>query len=249
MKKLFPAIRKALGAKIKVSTLLALVLLVAFSVTAIAAAIPPSNVTAILSPDVTIKYNGVVQEMKDANGNVVYPILYKGTTYVPIRAVSNMLGLPVDWDGDTRTVLLGTSDKPGTSFLDVAKKGYNGNVVFTTNKEFPEPVDEFGNPTGAAYTAAIKWWNNGASSYETFTLSGSYQVLTFTAYSADDSFTLWSLDADTDIIRLEEKVEKNQQRTISVNISGNTKVKIGVKFDTNNLSADRYVYLLDPEVK
>lgn len=65
------------------------------------------TITATLNYGITIKYNGNVQEMKDANGNTVYPISYEGTTYLPIRAVSNMLGIEVNWDGPTQTVWLG----------------------------------------------------------------------------------------------------------------------------------------------
>ena len=65
------------------------------------------TITASLNYGITIKYNGDVQEMKDANGNRVYPISYEGTTYLPVRAVSNMLGIEVNWDGATNTVWLG----------------------------------------------------------------------------------------------------------------------------------------------
>lgn len=51
---------------------------------------------------------------KDVNGNPVEVFFYNGTTYVPIRAVSEAFGYPVQWDGDTRSVYIGkhTGDKP-----------------------------------------------------------------------------------------------------------------------------------------
>lgn len=66
-------------------------------------------ITAYLNYGITIEYNDVDQTMTDANGNRVYPITYNGTTYLPVRAVSNMLGVKVDWDGATNHVLLGNS--------------------------------------------------------------------------------------------------------------------------------------------
>ena len=64
-------------------------------------------IQAYLTPGRTVKYNGEVQTMKDEKGNVIYPISYQGSTYVPMRAISNILGVPVEWDGATQTVLLG----------------------------------------------------------------------------------------------------------------------------------------------
>lgn len=44
----------------------------------------------------------------DANGNSVEPFSVDGTTYLPVRAIGSALGLGVDWDGDTGTVVLTT---------------------------------------------------------------------------------------------------------------------------------------------
>ena len=55
-----------------------------------------------------IVIDGEKLEPKDVNGNPVDAVIYKGTTYLPVRAVAEALGLEVNWDGDTRTVYLGT---------------------------------------------------------------------------------------------------------------------------------------------
>lgn len=91
-----------------ISLVLALVMVLGLTVSASAAA--PETVTVQLSPNITVKLDGEVQTMTDVNGNPVYPVLYGGTTYLPIRAVGNMLGLDVDWDGATQTVILEKSD-------------------------------------------------------------------------------------------------------------------------------------------
>jgi len=48
---------------------------------------------------------------KDGNGNIVDPFVVDGTTYLPVRAVSEALGKTVTWDGATATVYIG--QKPG----------------------------------------------------------------------------------------------------------------------------------------
>lgn len=100
---------------------LVLALVLSFSLVTGASAATAQTITATLSPDVTVKYNNEVQAMADVKGNPVYPVLYNGTTYLPIRAVSNMLGIAVDWDQATRTVLL--ADEGDISTVKTANAG------------------------------------------------------------------------------------------------------------------------------
>lgn len=48
---------------------------------------------------------------KDANGNVVEPFTMNGTTYLPVRAISNAFGKDVEWDGVTQSVYIGKKDQ------------------------------------------------------------------------------------------------------------------------------------------
>lgn len=61
--------------------------------------------------NIKIVLNGVQIDPKDASGITVEPFTVDGTTYLPVRAVANALGLDVKWDGETSTVYLG--DIPG----------------------------------------------------------------------------------------------------------------------------------------
>ena len=66
-------------------------------------------------PGITIPLDGETLVPKDVTGKVVDPFVIDGTTYLPIRAVASALGLGVDWDGATRTVLLYTDPQQGPS--------------------------------------------------------------------------------------------------------------------------------------
>lgn len=96
--------KKFLNKKISVKSLM--ILLVIIVSVAVALAAMPTQISALLSPNVKITYNGVLQTPKDVDGNVVYPINYNSGVYLPIRGVANILGIDVDWDNDTKTVLL-----------------------------------------------------------------------------------------------------------------------------------------------
>lgn len=56
--------------------------------------------------NITVTLDGIPVNLVDANGNPVEPFIIEGTTYLPIRAISNAFGLDVDWDNDTKTVIL-----------------------------------------------------------------------------------------------------------------------------------------------
>ena len=68
------------------------------------------NAQAILNKTVSIVYNNELKEFSDVNGMKVYPLTYQGTTYLPIRAISALFSIPVEWNGEERMVLLGSGD-------------------------------------------------------------------------------------------------------------------------------------------
>ena len=68
------------------------------------------QINATYYADMSIIVDGREVEFKDASGNKVEPFVYNGTTYVPLRGVSNALtqGLkPVNWDSATHTITIG----------------------------------------------------------------------------------------------------------------------------------------------
>ena len=67
--------------------------------------------------NIKIVLNGVQIDPKDASGNIVEPFVSDGTTYLPVRAVANALGLDVKWDGETSTVYLGDIPGEGVNWM------------------------------------------------------------------------------------------------------------------------------------
>ena len=65
------------------------------------------NITAQINRGISVKLDGKNQTMYDATGKRVYPVIYQGTTYLPVRSISNMLGVDIAWDNATSSVLLG----------------------------------------------------------------------------------------------------------------------------------------------
>lgn len=57
--------------------------------------------------DVQLELNGRPLDLKNADGSPAQTILYADTTYLPLRALSNALNIPVYWDEENNTVYLG----------------------------------------------------------------------------------------------------------------------------------------------
>lgn len=59
-----------------------------------------------LRPDFSIVIDGQEQTFKNAQGETVYPLLYDGTTYLPVRAIGNLMGKTVYWYEDEKRIEL-----------------------------------------------------------------------------------------------------------------------------------------------
>ncbi|MCJ7856314.1 stalk domain-containing protein [Lachnospiraceae bacterium NSJ-143] len=64
--------------------------------------------------DFTIIIEGDEVNFKDANGKRVYPLLYNGSTYLPLRAVGEIMGSKVGWDGDDKIITLNSEESTVT---------------------------------------------------------------------------------------------------------------------------------------
>lgn len=69
--------------------------------------------------DIKVVVNGKPTTPRDSDGTPVKPFISSGTTYLPVRSISNALGQNVDWDSDTSTIYIG--DKLETDKVNMAK--------------------------------------------------------------------------------------------------------------------------------
>ena len=67
---------------------------------------------------------------KDINGNIVEPFIVNGTTYLPVRAVADALGQPVNWDANTKTVKIGGTANAYESPIKLIDGNYIAGVDF-----------------------------------------------------------------------------------------------------------------------
>lgn len=67
------------------------------------------KISAYLNHGITFKVNGAVQSLTDSNGKKLVPITYQNTTYLPVRVISNMAGINVQFDAASQQIRLETT--------------------------------------------------------------------------------------------------------------------------------------------
>lgn len=65
-----------------------------------------SKTAELVYNNIKITLNGDAITPKDASGNTVEPFIIDGTTYLPVRAIGDALGMNVKWDTGANTVVL-----------------------------------------------------------------------------------------------------------------------------------------------
>lgn len=83
--------------------LVSIILILALSTTLSASSLI-REVTGKENKGITVKYNNQVQNLKDGHGEAVYPVIIDGSTYLPVRAIADMMGASIIWDGTTKTI-------------------------------------------------------------------------------------------------------------------------------------------------
>ncbi len=167
----------------KKRSLLLLVLMVVLTTTSVYAKKGTEKIT-VSYMDIQVMLNGYLLDLKDAKGNAVEPFVYNGTTYLPVRNVAEALEIPVEWDSQTATVILG--EKPegrGTKLEDIGifSGEYSEKYSFIT-------FDVFNTNLGVK---AYDGYMFNASNYSksggeaTFLMNGQYSTFDFTIAMSD----------------------------------------------------------------
>ena len=92
---------------------------------AIGATVYAANLTKkidVLYDDIRISSNNIEFMPVDEQGSQVEPFIYEGTTYLPVRAVSEALGKNVSWDSETKTVMV--TDNEDIEYSKIAIRNF-----------------------------------------------------------------------------------------------------------------------------
>ena len=139
----------------------------------------------VITDGIRIVLDGKEFTCTDANGAVVQPMIYNGTTYIPVRAVSSAFGKAVYWDGEENTVYLGNMDgkleKPTLKLEDIENIAENAYFFKIKNNIF----DNYGNfYDTVARSSLISTTNNCCETL----LDGKYSKFKATLFVPEGSY-------------------------------------------------------------
>ena len=123
------------------------------------------QITAELRPDISLQLNGQTQALDKSI------IAYNGTTYLPIRNIGELMGMDVDWNGTTQTVILNdqatptVTPAPSTTTPVATTTPTTGDIGLEKAKSIAL-ADAGLSASQVTFTKAWQDWDNGRMVYD-----------------------------------------------------------------------------------
>lgn len=196
-------------------------------------ALAAAGKTITVDSNVNIYIHDQKLDPKDAAGKPVDAFIYGGTTYLPVRAISESLGVPIQWDGKTRGVYIGrhTGENPAAWLSQLDYFSGSGSISTAATEK---------DNTGATHANCI------TNDFErTYLLNGQYSRMTGALYQAYEyrSYSISSADkgvyiyGDGNLLYScspEKGLEGMKPVNISVDLTGVLELKVVFKSCTRS---------------
>lgn len=201
----------------------AAILMVGMGVGAFASA-PLQEIKAYLNGEVKIRVNGEITPLKDAQGKTLLPITYNGTTYLPVRAISNALDIPVDYDAKAKEVIIGER----LDGVPITQEDYNDTLYSKDPAQTKFGNKDYGEVLYSSPGSNIK--------YTAVSPNGKFQklILQFATIEKEaESVEIRDIDTNALLKKVEGIVPASGIQTIEVDIAGVKNISIDVKQATD----------------
>ncbi|HOM02288.1 MAG TPA: stalk domain-containing protein [Acetivibrio sp.] len=146
------------------------------------------KVDATANDNIKIYYNGELQNFTDTDGSKISPVIINGRTYLPLRAISDLVGVGIEWDGNTQSIYL-TSEGNTPVNTPVSTTTSQPKPTPTANTETSKPSTNTTNKNKGTFEDPVKlgdtyYWSAREKYIDTYV-------------SADYSFTVLDVEPVT----------------------------------------------------
>lgn len=191
------------------------------------------NIDVIMN-GIKIYWDGVEKTMTDVKGNKIELLIYQGTTYVPVRAMSKLMGKEVNWDQSEMAVYVGTRPTMRTIPLADMEDNINGSNFYTKKTSFylkNEKIDITNGCIMLHRSAKIMYVLDGKFSRFTGKMVMPYKAV---GSDGEASVTFYSVENDGTENRIKSFDLKQTQEPVNVdvNLVGVTNLRIKVDEDS-----------------
>ncbi len=69
------------------------------------------KIDATVNDNIKIYYDNKEKVFKELNGSKISPVIINGRTYLPVRAVADLAGLGIEWDSDSQSIRISSSNE------------------------------------------------------------------------------------------------------------------------------------------
>ena len=181
-------------------------------------------------PGVNIFIDDQKLNPKDANGNPVEVFIYNGTTYLPVRAVSEALGQPVQWEGSTSSVYIGkhTGEKPAVWLSDMDYFDVNDSYDWKCGQELLDNLDK----THQHCINDSGWYHD--NQYISYKINNQYSLLSGTFFQKyesrnEEGLSTLTIYGDDEILWSGSTGKGMNPVSFSINITDVETLKIVIK--------------------
>jgi len=207
------------------------------------AAVNMEPINAFFNRGVSFVLNGENWQPKDEAGKPLAPIYYKGSNYLPARALAEALKIPIEYDGASQKIYIGGKLADKTPIFAVPMEIDNIYAVLSKDpketlvhgKQFKQALlfDDYGD---AIFTLDRKYKR---LVLDAAVVSSGEHAVEISLYNASD---LAGNTADTVLEKQTVSLEEGIKQLV-FNVEGLDKIKIHVQ--SHNLNLDIYARILD----
>lgn len=175
----------------------------------------------VIMNDIKIYWDGVEKTLTNVRGEKVEPLIYQGTTYVPVRAMANLMGKDVDWNQADMAVYVGKKPTMRTISLADMESNINGRSdCYEKDGSFSLKNDEI------KYNDAIRFYSRSVRNI-TYVLDGKFSRFTgkmvmpyvTVGSSSEETITFYSVENDGTKNEIKSYDLKQTQDPIEVDIN------------------------------